>query len=163
MLTLIRCPFHSCVTAVACKRNQSFCQKSRWQVTSKHAYTLDPTKSEWTDYAAVPAQCGNLFGNELKCNLSGSIQPQSSQLAEPQWTDPGIQISPSKKISQAGNERWNIQARKKTALHHTTPHHTILNVHTSPAERMSGFVVVVVFLSGGLDTKSPLPPPPPPR
>ena len=29
-----------CVTAVACKRSQSFCQKCRWQVTAKHAYTL---------------------------------------------------------------------------------------------------------------------------
>ena len=27
----------------------------RWQVTPKHAYTLDPTKSEWADYAAVQA------------------------------------------------------------------------------------------------------------
>ena len=28
---------------------------SRWQVTSKHGYTLDPTKSAWADYAAVQA------------------------------------------------------------------------------------------------------------
>ena len=33
-------PFHPCVTAVACKRSRSFCQKCRWQVTAKHAYTL---------------------------------------------------------------------------------------------------------------------------
>ena len=26
-----------------------------WQVTLKRAYTLDPTKSEWDDYAAVQA------------------------------------------------------------------------------------------------------------
>ena len=39
------------VTAVARKRPRSFCQKSKWQVTSKHAYTFDPTKSEWVDYA----------------------------------------------------------------------------------------------------------------
>ena len=43
------------VTAVARKRPQSFCQKCRWHVTHKHAYTLDPTKSEWADYAAVQA------------------------------------------------------------------------------------------------------------
>ena len=53
VLTLIACPFHSLVYAVACKRARSFCQKCRWQVTPKHAYTLDPTKSEWADYAAV--------------------------------------------------------------------------------------------------------------
>ena len=27
--------FHPCVTAVACKRSQSFCQQCRWQVTAK--------------------------------------------------------------------------------------------------------------------------------
>ena len=43
------------VTAVACKRPQSLCQKYRRQVTPKHAYTFDPTKSEWADYAAVQA------------------------------------------------------------------------------------------------------------
>ena len=33
-------PFHPRVTAVAHKRPLSFCQKRRWQVTAKHAYTL---------------------------------------------------------------------------------------------------------------------------
>ena len=37
---LFRYAFHPCVTAVACKRSQSFCQKCRWQVTAKHTYTL---------------------------------------------------------------------------------------------------------------------------
>ena len=55
VLTLIRCPFHPLVTAVARKRLRSFCQKCRWQVTPKHAYTFDPTKLEWADYAAVQA------------------------------------------------------------------------------------------------------------
>ena len=32
--------FHPHVTTVARKRSQSFCQKCRWQVTAKHAYTL---------------------------------------------------------------------------------------------------------------------------
>ena len=33
-------PFHRRVTAVARKRSRSFCQKCRWQVTTKHAHTL---------------------------------------------------------------------------------------------------------------------------
>ena len=41
------------VTEVARKRPLSFCQKCGWQVTPKHAYTLDPSTSEWADYAAV--------------------------------------------------------------------------------------------------------------
>ena len=52
-LTLTRCPFHPCVTAVARKRPRSFCQKSRWQVTDKRACTLDPTKSERADYVGI--------------------------------------------------------------------------------------------------------------
>ena len=88
MVTLIRCPFNPRVTAVARKRPRSFCQKYRRQVTSKNAYTLDPTKSGWADYAAVQAQCGNLSGNELTRNSSGNIRQQSSQFAEPLWTDP---------------------------------------------------------------------------
>ena len=46
------------------------------QVTPKHAYTLDPMKSEWADYAVQA--------------WSGNTRPQSSQLAEPLWTDPGL-------------------------------------------------------------------------
>ena len=37
---LLRYLFHPRVTAVACKRPRTFCQKCRWQVTAKHAYTL---------------------------------------------------------------------------------------------------------------------------
>ena len=59
-------------------------------------------------------------GNDLTCNLSGNIQPQSSQLAEPLWTDSGIKsgisvcklISTSKKEgkkkAQVGNKWSNI-------------------------------------------------------
>ena len=72
MLTLIRCPVHPRVAAVARKRPRSLCQKRIWQVTPKRAYTLDPTKAEWADYAAVQAECGNLSGNELTRNSSGN-------------------------------------------------------------------------------------------
>ena len=53
-LTLMRCPFHPSVTEVARERPRPFCQKCKWQVAPAHAYTLDPTKLEWADYAAVP-------------------------------------------------------------------------------------------------------------
>ena len=60
-----------------------------WQVTPKHAYSFDPTKSEWAEYVAVQAYGGKLSGNELTRNSSGNTRSQSSQLAEPRWTDPG--------------------------------------------------------------------------
>ena len=75
---------------MARKRLRSFCQRCRWQVTPKHAYTLDASKSEWADYAGVQAECGNLSGNELTRNSSGNTRSQSSQLAEALWTDPGL-------------------------------------------------------------------------
>ena len=45
------------------------------------------------DYAAVQAQCGKLYGNDLTRNLSGNTRPKSSQLAEPLWTDPDVKSS----------------------------------------------------------------------
>ena len=75
---------------MARKRFWSFCQKCRWQITPTRAYTRDPSKSEWADYAAVQAECGNLWENKLTSNSSGNTRLQSSQLAEPLWTIPGI-------------------------------------------------------------------------
>ena len=37
---LFRYPFHPRVTAVTRKKSRPFCQKCRWQVTAKHAYTF---------------------------------------------------------------------------------------------------------------------------
>ena len=118
MLTLIRCKFHTLVTATARKRPRSFCQKCRCQVTPTHAYTLDPSKSAWDDYAVVQAEFGNLSGNELTRNLSGNTRLQSSQLAELLWTDPGRKNGISlreltsslkkKRKAQAGSKISNI-------------------------------------------------------
>ena len=77
-------------------------------------YTFDPTKLEWADYAAVQAWWGNLSGNELTRNSSGNTRPQSSQLAEPLWTDLGVKHGISvcelnsiskRKEKSAGRER----------------------------------------------------------
>ena len=58
VLTLIRCPFHLLVTALARKRPRSFCQKCKWRVTPEHASTFDSTKSGTADYAAVGHNAG---------------------------------------------------------------------------------------------------------
>ena len=55
---------------------------------------------------------GSYPQNELTRNLSGNIRLQSSQLADPLWTDPGIKseisvrelISASKKKKGAGGQ-----------------------------------------------------------
>ena len=56
---------------------------------NKHT-PLTQTKLERADYAAAQAECENLSDNELTRTSSGNAWPQSSQLAEPLWTDPGL-------------------------------------------------------------------------
>ena len=93
VLPLIRCPLHPRFTSVTRKRPRPVCRNCGWQVTPTHAYTLDPTKSEWADYAAIQALCGNLLGNKLTRNSSGNTRSQSSKLAEPLRTDPGLKCA----------------------------------------------------------------------
>ena len=122
VLTPIPCLFHPNVTTMARKRPWSFLQKCRWQVTPKHEYILDSTKSEWADYATVQAQCGNLSGNKLARNSSENTWSQWSQLTEPLWTDPGLKsgirvhelISTLKKKKQVEYECSNIPPLPKS-------------------------------------------------
>ena len=163
VLTLIRCPFRPRGTAVARKRPRSFCQKCRWQVTLKHAYTHDPTKSEWDDYAAVQAECGNLSGNEFTRNSSGYTRSQSSQLAEPLWTDPGLKsgisvrelISTLKKKSTGGERivEYFLQIpRPRGKSHH---HCNISNMQRPthghqpaayPSSRLCSMIIMIIIM-----------------
>ena len=119
-------------------------KSAEWQVTPKHAYTVDPTKSEWTDYAAVQAYWGNLWGNELTRNLSGNIRPQSFQLAEPLWTDPSMKsgisvrelISTSKKKEEKKKKKrrpgtFSPNPRQRGKNHHHHHHSYLLTVTVS--------------------------------
>ena len=86
VLILVLCLLHSRVFAGAHKRPCSFCQKCRWQVTPKHAYTLDPTKLELADYASCPGF------------VWGSIMEMSSQV-----THQGkLSYSPLSSLSHCG-------------------------------------------------------------
>ena len=78
------------VTAVAHKRPRLFCQKCRWQVATKHACTLDQMKSEWARLCCPGIVWEPIWENEVTRNSSGNTRSQSSQLAEPLWTDPGL-------------------------------------------------------------------------
>ena len=112
------------------------------QVTPKHTYTFDPMKLEWANYAAVWAQCRNLSGNELTHNLSRNIWPQTSQLAEPLWTNPSMKsgicvhklISTSKKErkkkAQTGNELLNILPKSSQVRKKPPPPNCVNLVHT---------------------------------
>ena len=87
VLTLIWYPFEPYVTTVACKRQQSFCQKCRWQVTA-NLYTL---LTKWSLEGLTMLSrhsVGTHQGNEFTQHLSGDDCPLSSELTEPLWTDP---------------------------------------------------------------------------
>ena len=147
MLTLIQCSFHPCVTTVARKRPRPCCQKCRWQVTSECTYTLDPVKFDWADFAAVQALCGSLSGNELTLKLSDTAQPQSSQLTEPLWTDPGLKsgiivrklISTSERIFKKRRHGMNrrtfsqnpCKRGKSRHHHHLSSGHLVNLIHWS--------------------------------
>ena len=103
---------------MARRRPQSFCQKCRLNRS-----TITPMAQLSRSGLTMP-----LSGNELTRNSSGNIRPQSSQLAGPLWTDPGLKSGitvrklistlKKKKKAQAGNGWSNIlpkssQARKK--------------------------------------------------
>ena len=60
------------------------------------------------------SRSGNLSKNELTRNLSGKIRLQSSQLAEPLWTDPGIKSGISVRgLISTSKTKENKQKNKK--------------------------------------------------
>ena len=70
-------------------------------------------------------------GNELTHNSSGNTQPQSSQLPEPMWTDPGLKsgidvckliFTLRKKKHRWGINGWTFSpnSRKQQKRHHYT-------------------------------------------
>ena len=69
VLTLIRCPFHPCVTVVACKRPRSFCRECRWQVTCLNTHTPVTQLSRSGLTMRLSRHNGNLSGNELTCKF----------------------------------------------------------------------------------------------
>ena len=61
-----------------------------------------------------------LSGNELLCNLSGNLRPQSFQIREPLWTDPSLKSEISvlelistlkKKKKKKKKRRWRMNGR----------------------------------------------------
>ena len=98
MLTLIRCPF-----LPRYRNGTSFCQKCKWQFTGNtHTPTAQRSRSGLTVLSGMEIY----QENELTRNSSGNTRPQSSQLAEPLWIDPGLKsgISVRELISTKKND-----------------------------------------------------------
>ena len=104
------------------------------------------TKSEWADYAAVQAECGNLTGNELTRSLSGNTRSQSSQLDEPLWTDLGLksEISVRELIS---TKKQNKTKQKAKAENEWSP-----KILASEKKATTTILLKTGFLTTALET-----------
>ena len=81
VLTLTWCPFHPRVTAVARKTPRLFCQKYRWQVTPKHAYT-------WSNEVRVGSLCrrpGIVWEPSRKRAHTQFVREHSATVVSARW------------------------------------------------------------------------------
>ena len=88
VLTLIRCPFHP-VLPQRFVNDPGHSTKSaggRLQLNT-HSPLTQRSRSGLTMLSRLVRE--SIRENELTRNSSGNTRPQSSQLAEPPWTDPG--------------------------------------------------------------------------
>ena len=109
-----------------------------------------------TCYIVLRHSVGTYQENELTRNSPGNTRPQSSQLAEPLWTDLGVKrgisarklISSKKKKKSAGRERMVEHCPKIFGSEEkaTTMHARALKVCASDFLFLSFFVVVVVVV-----------------
>ena len=90
MLTLIRCPFHPHVSTVTHKRPRLFFAKSAGGRSHLNTHTplTQPSRSGLNMLSRHIV--GTYQGKKLTRNSLGNTRPQSSQLAELLWTDPGL-------------------------------------------------------------------------
>ena len=89
VLTLVRCPFHPCVTEVARKRPRSFGQNCNGRL-HLNTYTPSTQQSRSALTMLFSRSAETYQGNKLTRNSSECARPQSSSLTEPLWSEPGL-------------------------------------------------------------------------
>ena len=82
-------PFHPCVPQWHVKDPDHSAKHAGGRLHLNTHTLSQQSRSELTMPLSRP-QCGYLSGSELTRNLLGNTRPQSCQLAEPLWTDPGL-------------------------------------------------------------------------
>ena len=110
LCAFIRCPFHPHVSAVAHKRPRHSAKSAGGRL---HLITHTPLTQRCRSGLTMPLSrpsVGTYQENELTRKWSGNTRPQSSQLAEPLWTDPGVKsgISVLKLISTHTKRRRQV-------------------------------------------------------
>ena len=89
MLTLIRCPFQPVLPQLHVKDPGHSAESAGGRLhLNTHTPLAKRSRSELTMLSKNSVAIYQ--GNELTRNSSGNTRSQSSQLAEPLWTDPGV-------------------------------------------------------------------------
>ena len=112
VLALIRYPFHPRVTAVAGKRSGHSAKSAGGRL---HLNTHTPLTHRSRSGLTIPLSRHSV-GNELTRNSSGNTRLQSSQLAEPPWTDLGLKsgISLRELIFTLNNNKKTTTTKKRS-------------------------------------------------
>ena len=103
---LFRYPFHPRVTTVARKKSRSFCQKCRWQVTAKHAYTLriEPCFGIGHNLSLI---C-QMTSEDIKHQLNNCRVPIVQELCESRGGHPGLSVLTSLLVSVDVKNYWTV-------------------------------------------------------
>ena len=108
-----------------------------------HLNTHTPlTQQSWSELCHCPGLVWEPIWKQLTQNLSGDIQPQSSQLAEALWTDPDIKsgisvcelistLKKKKKSQRQGMVKHSPKILVSEEKATTTHHHTTAVGHKS--------------------------------
>ena len=104
---------------MACRRQQSFCQKCWWQGLHVNTHTPLTQRGQSGMTMLLSGPSVGTYPEMSSCSSSGNIRLQWSQLAEPLWTDPSIKIrisvweliSTSKKKREKKWHRWGMNGR----------------------------------------------------
>ena len=154
--SLFRYPFHPCVTAVARKRSQSFCQTCRWQVTAKHAYTLRMWlcmmwHGAWlygvhrTCAETAAVSCGTSHASAVSTPLQWIFNKQTKHTIKPShscritckhYISDHQSINPVAFASLSAQEEWELWQDKLWLLHHdNAPAHNALSIRQFLAKK----------------------------
>ena len=118
VLTLIRCPFHP-------QRVKDLGHSAKNSGGRLHLNTHTSLTQRSRRGLTMPLprhNVGTYQGFELTGNTSGNTWPQSSQLAEPLWTDPGIKngISVREQISPPPKKKKEEEKKRRQGMNDRT-------------------------------------------
>ena len=106
---LFRYPFHPRVTTVARKKSRSFCQKCRWQVTAKHAYTIriEPCFGIGHNLSLICQMTSEDIKHQLN-NNNNNLDFRVQKLCESRGGRPQLSVIMSLMVSVDVKQHWTV-------------------------------------------------------